>query len=100
MKAKPGLASAWAAAARGAGGSGRQVGHRRAPALSYSTPSPRCALAQTHKHRCYRRRRLPPLQGRKPPADGRATVMFCDLVESTGIAAKLNVKRSHPLMQS
>jgi class 3 adenylate cyclase len=28
------------------------------------------------------------------------TVMFCDLVDSTGIAAKLNVRRSHPLMQS
>jgi class 3 adenylate cyclase len=28
------------------------------------------------------------------------TVMFCDLVDSTGIAAKLSVRRSHRLMQS
>jgi hypothetical protein len=58
------------------------------------------AQAPTPSSRCYRRRRLLPLQGRKPPADGGTTVMFCDLVESTGIAAKLNVRRSHPLRQS
>jgi hypothetical protein len=86
------VGTTWASASSGA-------------AVSYSTPSPRCALAQTHKHRHHHHVAIDGagcchLQGRKPPADGGTTVMFCDLVESTGIAAKLNVRRSHPLMQS